>query len=164
MNLTRAKRVTPRRVPPSGRRGGMTTRRSVETLFCTASDTMAESDDCLDETRLSATDVMVAKLTLSPCHTSTQLSVSADRPIKQNKKGKMLRTTVQTQRQRNRQHGAVPSVSAVGTLRMRGRTTRRHYWLVELPFMPTIAGYCCAIGEHCIKTRGDIDAAKRQQS
>ena len=60
----------------------MTTRRSVETLFSTASDTMAESDDCLDENRLSATDVMLAKLTLSPCHTSTQLSVSADRPIK----------------------------------------------------------------------------------
>ena len=68
--------------PPSGRRGGMTARRSVETLFCTASDTMAESDNCLDETGLSASDVMLAKLTLSPCHTSAQLSVSADPPIK----------------------------------------------------------------------------------
>ena len=29
---------------------------------------MAESDSCLDETGLSATDVMLAKFTLSPCH------------------------------------------------------------------------------------------------
>ena len=49
---------------------------------------MAESDDCLDETGLSATDVMLAKLTLSPCHTSTQLSISADCPIKHGTKAK----------------------------------------------------------------------------
>ena len=49
---------------------------------------MAESDNCLDETRLNATDVMLAKLTLSPCHTSTQLSVSADRPNKHGTKAK----------------------------------------------------------------------------
>ena len=49
---------------------------------------MAESDNCLDEIELSATDVMLAKLTLSPCHTSTQLSVSADPPIKHGTKAK----------------------------------------------------------------------------
>ena len=150
----------------------MTTRRSVETLFCTANDTMAESDDCLDGTGLSATDVMVAKLTLSPCHTSTQLSVSADRPIKHGTKAKGRTNKANTSfcvqqcKQKGRetdQHGAVPYVSAVGTLRMRGRTARRHDWLVELPHMPTSAGYCCAIGEYCIKTRGDTDAAKIQQ-
>ena len=88
MKLTRAKRTTPLRGPPSGRQGGMTTRRSVETLFCTASDIMAESDNCLDEIELRTTDVMLAKLTLSPCRTSTQLSVSADPPIKHGTKAK----------------------------------------------------------------------------
>ena len=171
MKLTRAKRTTPLRGPPSGRQGAMTTTRSVETWFCTASDTMAENYNCLDEIELSATDVMLAKLTLSPCHTSTQLSVSADPPIKHGRKAKgrtkkanTLRTTVvQTQRQRNRQHGTMPPVRAVGTLRMRGRTARNDHWLVELPDMSEIAGYCCETCEHCIKTRGDIDAGKRQQ-
>ena len=49
---------------------------------------MAESDNCVDEIELSATDIMLAKLTLSPCHTSTQLSVSADPPIKHGTKAK----------------------------------------------------------------------------
>ena len=49
---------------------------------------MAESDNCVDEIELSATDIMLAKLTLSPCHTSTQLSVSADLPIKHGTKAK----------------------------------------------------------------------------
>ena len=42
---------------------------------------MAESGNCVDEIELSANDDMLAKLTLLSCHTSTQLSVSADPPI-----------------------------------------------------------------------------------
>ena len=156
MNLTRAKRTTPLRGPPSGRQGGMTTRRSVETLFCTASDTTAENDNCLDEIELSATDVMLAKLTLSPCHTSTQLSVSADPPIKHGTKAKgrtqKANTSFCVQQCKHRQHGTMPPVPAVGTLRMRGRTARNDHWLVELSDMPKIAGYCCATCEHCSKT------------
>ena len=152
----------------SGRRGGMITGRSVESFFCTASVTMAENDYCLEETGLSATDVMLAKLTLSPCHISTQLYISADRPIKHGTKAKGRTKKANTSfciqqcKHKGRETDSMVQCYLCQPW-VHWRTTRRHYWLVEQPYMPTIAGYCCAIGEHCIKIRGGIDAAKRHQ-
>ena len=60
MNITRAKRFTPLRGPPSGKRGGMTASRSVETLFYTASDSMAENVHSRDELEFTVTDDMLA--------------------------------------------------------------------------------------------------------
>ena len=73
----------------------MTTRRWVETLFSTAGDTTPESDSCVDDTELRATYIMFAKLTFSPLHTSTQLSVSAGPPIKteRRRRGEQKRQT-----------------------------------------------------------------------
>ena len=97
MNITRAKRFTPLRGPPSGRRGGMTMRRSVETLFCTASDSMAEKLNSHDELEFTVVDTMLANLTLSPPQTSTQLTVVAEPPKTCHKgkgRGKKTKTTV----------------------------------------------------------------------
>ena len=58
----------------------MTTRLSVETLFCTASDSMAEKFNSHDELEFTVTDAMLAHLTLSPPQTSTQLTVVSEPP------------------------------------------------------------------------------------
>ena len=92
MNITRAKRFSPLRCPAIGRRGGMTTRRSVETLFCTANDSMAGSVNSHDELEFTVTDDMLANLTLSPPQKLTQLTVVAE-PPKTVKKGKRREKT-----------------------------------------------------------------------
>ena len=96
MISTRAKRFTLLRGPPIGRRGGMTTRRSVETLFCTASDSMAEKLSSHDELEVTVSDAILANLTLSPPQTSTQLTVVAELPkpvTKAKGRGKKTKTT-----------------------------------------------------------------------
>ena len=78
----------------------MTTRRSVETLFYTASDSMVNSDLMVkrhDELELTVTDVMFANLTLSPPQTLTQLSVVADPPkhvTKAKERGKQTKAII----------------------------------------------------------------------
>ena len=140
MNITRAKRFTPLRGPLSGRRGGMTTRRSVETLFCTASDSMAESVNSRDELEFTVTDAMLANLTLSPPQTLTQLTVVVEHP-KHVTKGR----------------------GWVGPLRMRWRTARDDHWRVELPCLQTTAQCCNATGGQSIQSRSDNATAKRKQ-
>ena len=58
----------------------MTTRRSVETLFCAANDSMAEKFNSHDELEVTVSDAILANLTLSPPQTSTQLTVVAEPP------------------------------------------------------------------------------------
>ena len=130
----------------------------METLFCTASDTMAESDICLDEIELSATDIKLAKLTLSPCHTSTQLSVSADPPIKHGTKakGRTKKANISFCVEQCKHKGRETNIMVQCHLWVHYECVGGDDWLVELPYMPEIAGYCCATSEHCIKTRGDI--------
>ena len=50
----------------------------METLFCTASDSVAEKLNSHDE--FTVTDAMLANLTRSPPQTSTQLTVVAEPP------------------------------------------------------------------------------------
>ena len=52
----------------------------METLFCTASDSMAESVNSHDKLEFTVTDDMLANLTLSPPQTLTQLTVVAKPP------------------------------------------------------------------------------------
>ena len=66
--------------PTNGMRGGVTTRRSVEILFCTANDSMAGSVNSHDELEFTVTDDMLANLTLSPPQTLTHLTVVAEPP------------------------------------------------------------------------------------
>ena len=56
----------------------MTTRRSVETLFCTASDPIAEKLNSHDDIEFTVTDAMLANLILSPPQTSTRLTMVAE--------------------------------------------------------------------------------------
>ena len=75
----------------------MTTRRSVETLFCTASDSTAEKFNSHDELEVIVIDAMLANLTLSPPQTSTQLTVVAELPkpvTKAKGRGKKTKTTL----------------------------------------------------------------------
>ena len=142
----------------------MSTRRSVETLFCTASDTMAESDDCLDETRLSATDVMLAKLTLSPFHTSTQLSVSADPPIKHGMKanGRTKKAFCVQQADKPTTWCSATCVSC-GCITHAWENGQKRLLACGAAIHADNCRYSCATGEHYINARGDIDVAKRQQ-
>ena len=52
----------------------------METLFCTANDSMAKKLSSHDELEFTVTDAMLANLTLSPPQTSTQLTVVAEPP------------------------------------------------------------------------------------
>ena len=97
----------------------------METLFCTANDSMAGTVNSHDELEFTVTDDMLANLTLSPPQTLTQLTMVAEPPKAVTKaKGVEKTKTIYVFhraniKKRNVQIGALPTLPAEGPLRLR---------------------------------------------